>query len=244
MLPYTESGIASCLRTDYVGRRLVFLQSTSSTQNVAKTLAADGAPDGTVVLADSQTAGRGRLGRSWVAPPGTSVLLSLISRPTLAPSQIHRLTMLCSLAVVDAVAVVAGLRVGIKWPNDVVTWPTAQQPESRKLAGLLAESSLVGERVSYCVVGIGINVNLELSELPPTIVPATSLRAETARAVDRTALLCEMLANVERRYRGAETRRGRRRRPGPRVVGEPGNAGQAGGGHGRRGNHRGGGQWV
>ena len=137
---------------------------------------------------------------SWVAPPGTSVLLSLILRPTLAPSQIHRLTMLCSLAVVDAVADVAGLRVGIKWPNDVVTWPTAQQPESRKLAGLLAESSLVGDRVSYCVVGIGINVNLELSELPATIVPATSLRAETGRAIDRTALLCEMLANVERRY--------------------------------------------
>jgi BirA family biotin operon repressor/biotin-[acetyl-CoA-carboxylase] ligase len=163
-------------------------------------LAEEGAAEGTMVIADQQTAGRGRLRRGWWAPAGTSLLLSLIFRPPLLPSQAQRLTMICSLSVCEAVERVGGVRAQVKWPNDVLVG-------ERKLCGILTELGIQGSRLDFAVVGIGINVNLDLRDAPSFLAPATSLLQETGRPVSRLALLSALLGHIERRY--LELRQGR-----------------------------------
>ena len=186
--------IRAGLTTRFVGQNLVYLPETGSTNDVARRLAAEGAPDGTLVLTDHQTSGRGRLDRRWEAPPGSSLLLSLLFRPSLAPQQLQRLTMICGLGVVDAVEATTGLQVGLKWPNDVVQ-------DGAKLGGILTEVGLEGAQVAYAVVGIGLNVNLDPTRLPGTLLlPATSLSHLLGREVDRIELLRALLEAIERRY--------------------------------------------
>ena len=186
--------IRSGLTTRFVGQNLVYLPETGSTNDVARQLAAEGAPDGTLVLTDYQAAGRGRLARRWEAPPGSSLLLSLLFRPALVPQQVQRLTMICGLAAVDAIEATAGLRVGLKWPNDVVQ-------DGAKLGGILTEVGWKGAGVEYAVVGIGLNVNLDPARLPGSLLlPATSLAHLLGREVERLALLWAFLQAVERRY--------------------------------------------
>ena len=231
------STIQSALTTQVFGRELAVLPRTGSTNDVAKDLAARGAPEGTVVVADEQTAGRGRLARRWLAPPCTCLLCSLLFRPDLPPIQAQRLTMLCSLAAADAIEQVAGLQVHLKWPNDLVAKsqianrqisksanrqignrkpaisnlqspisnfqpPTSnfQPPTWKKLAGILTETGITGERLDFAVVGIGVNVNVGLEALPRLAPDATSILAEVGCPVDRGALLVALLAGVERRY--------------------------------------------
>jgi len=199
----SEGRIGAALTTRAFGRNLVSLSRVGSTNDVAKDLAVQGAPEGTVVLADEQTAGRGRMGRRWLAPPGTCLLCSILFRPDLPPTQAQRLTMLCSLAAADAVGQVAGLRVALKWPNDlIVQSPTSnlQSQDWRKLAGILTETGVVGERLEFVVVGIGINVNVAPQDLPGLAPDATSILAETGREVERAMLLAALLAGVEARY--------------------------------------------
>jgi len=162
-------------------------------------LAAAGAPEGTLVIADEQTAGRGRLRRRWVAPPNTCLLMSLVFRPALAPAQFLRLTMLCSLAAVEAIEAETGLVVGIKWPNDLVV-PPLPTPHYRKLAGILTETAIAGDEILFAIVGMGINVNLDPAALGPVATPATSLLAELNRPVDRATLLAAILQRIETRY--------------------------------------------
>jgi BirA family biotin operon repressor/biotin-[acetyl-CoA-carboxylase] ligase len=202
-MPFDHRSIAAGLATRFIGRRLVYVPTVGSTQDLAKELAAHGAPEGTLVVADEQSSGRGRLARRWVAPAGSSLLMSLLLRPQMDPAQIHRLTMVCSLGIVEGVRDATGLRVGIKWPNDIVTWPCAQDSRRqpvRKLAGLLAESAFVGERMDSAIVGMGVNVNLDVANLPETITPATSLSSELGRQVDRLSLLWAILKRIEERY--------------------------------------------
>ena len=197
------SAVQAALTTQVFGRNLVVLPCTGSTNDVAKDLAAQGAPEGMVVVADEQTAGRGRLGRQWLAPPGTCLLCSILFRPDLSPAQANRLTMLCSLAAADAVTQVAGLRAALKWPNDLIISSEARIPKSgewRKLAGVLTETSVMGERLDSVVVGIGVNVNVPPEALPGLGPGATSILAETGREVDRAALLVALLVGVEARY--------------------------------------------
>jgi BirA family biotin operon repressor/biotin-[acetyl-CoA-carboxylase] ligase len=206
----SEERIRAALTTQVFGRQLVYLPSAGSTNDVAKDLAAQGAPEGTVVLADEQTAGRGRMARRWLAPPGTCLLCSILFRPDLPPTQAQRLTMLCSLAAADAVERVAGLRVTIKWPNDLIVQspisnlqpPTSnlQSPNWRKLAGILTETGMTGERLDFAVVGIGINVNVEPEVLPTLAPDATSILAEIGQEIGRAKLLAALLAGVEARY--------------------------------------------
>jgi len=184
--------------------KAVYLPTTGSTNDVAKDLAGQGAPEGTVVVADEQTAGRGRMGRRWLAPPGVCLLCSILFRPDLPPTQAQRLTMICALATADAVGKVAGLRVALKWPNDLIVKPEARSPKSqewRKLGGILTETGVIGERLDFVVVGIGVNVNVPLQALPDLAPDATSILAETGRRVDRAVLLATLLAGVEERYR-------------------------------------------
>lgn len=158
--------------------------------------AAGGAPEGVVLLAEEQTAGRGRLGRSWVAPPGSSLLASVLLRPALAPADAHLATVALALAAADACLEVAGIEAGLKWPNDLVV----ETPDgSRKLAGILAESRIEGDRVDAVVVGIGCNVNWP-QELPEDLADiATACNHVAGRDVDRVALLAALLVHLEHR---------------------------------------------
>jgi BirA family biotin operon repressor/biotin-[acetyl-CoA-carboxylase] ligase len=166
----------------------------SSTNDLAKFHAGKGAPEGVLVVTDEQTAGRGRLGRSWWAPPGAALLTSLLFRPALAAERMQQLTMLCALAAADAITRVTGLTVDLKWPNDLLIG-------GRKVAGLLSEAGFKGGEPDFVVVGMGLNVDVDFSAMSPLMAPATSLQLETGRYVDRVTLLTDYVDQVARRYR-------------------------------------------
>ena len=168
--------------------RVQYWTSVTSTSDIAARLADHGVEDGTAVLADAQTAGRGRHGRSWHSPPGAGLYLSLV----LAAGDGAYVTLMAGVAVAEAIRGVTGLRVEIKWPNDVVSVASGVT-QWRKLAGILAESTRVGAAAERMIVGIGINVRR--SERPPELAArATSLEEEIERPVDRGLLLVECLA--------------------------------------------------
>jgi BirA family biotin operon repressor/biotin-[acetyl-CoA-carboxylase] ligase len=198
----SAEGIKRGLKTDLIGQSVVYYPSLGSTNEVLKELAAQGAPEGTLVIADEQTAGKGRLGRKWLAPPGTSLLMSLLFRPdpsgrasgrSLAPNQAPRLTMICSLAIADAIEGLTGLSVGLKWPNDIFI-------RGKKAGGILTESGTTGGHLDYVIVGMGLNVNLAISALPELRGLATSLSEELGREVSRLELLWRILEGIETRY--------------------------------------------
>jgi BirA family biotin operon repressor/biotin-[acetyl-CoA-carboxylase] ligase len=163
-----------------------YVESTSSTQLLLPPEAEEGA----VVAAGEQTAGRGRLGRSWVAPAGTSLLCSVQLLPTVSPDRLPELTGVAAHACSEAIAAVTGLQTELKFPNDVLVG-------GRKVAGILAEA-----REGRVVAGIGVNVNVAEADLPTGLeTPATSLLVETGREVDRAEVLVELLDRLERRYR-------------------------------------------
>ena len=167
------------------GRDYVYVGSTASTQLLLPPAAAEGA----VAVADEQTAGRGRLGRRWFAPRGTSLLCSVQLRPAVPPEQLPELTGVAASACAEAIAAVTGLEPRVKFPNDLLL-------ADRKIAGVLAEA-----REGRIVLGIGINVNVPEDELPTQVDrPATSLLVEGGREVDRAELLVELLDRLERRY--------------------------------------------
>lgn len=171
-------------------------RSVTSTMDVCRAFAEQGADEGLVVLADEQTAGRGRVGRTWYSPPGQSLYLSILLRPDLHPRQIGWLTMLGALAVTDAIAQFSTLnsQFKLKWPNDVLL-------NGRKVAGVLVESSLTGDRLDYAVLGIGLNVNTRFDDAPEEVkLCATSLRETLEQEVDRQAVLDRLLAAFSVRY--------------------------------------------
>jgi BirA family biotin operon repressor/biotin-[acetyl-CoA-carboxylase] ligase len=198
-VPLSVKRIQAGLTTQFVGRHLYYFGSIGSTNVEAKRLAAAGAPEGTLVIADEQTAGKGRRGRRWLAPSNTCLLISLLFRPALLPAQASRLTMLCSLAAAEAIETETGVPVAIKWPNDLVV-PHAPGPSFRKLGGILTETALAGKKLLFAIVGMGINVNVDPTALGPVMTPATSLLAELGRPVDRVALLAAILQQIENRY--------------------------------------------
>lgn len=179
------------LSTRAFGRRLIYLTSTSSTQDLARREADDGAPEGTTVVAEEQTAGRGRLGRSWVSPAGKNLYLTLVLRPGIARLRI--LGMAAPLAALRAVKSVSGLEPSLKWPNDVLL-------SGRKLAGVLIDSELSGGDVRYALTGIGINVNLDVDEAPEVAAIATSVKREFGRDVSREDVLAALLNEFEELY--------------------------------------------
>jgi len=187
------------LDTSLIGRNLLYLAETGSTNVEASRLARSGAPEGTLVVADHQSTGRGRLARRWLAPPGTSLLLSLVFRPGFGASQAQRLTMICGLAAAAAVESETGLVLDIKWPNDLLC-------SEAKVGGILTDLVLIGEQIDFAVVGLGMNVNLEPSQLGKSLLmPATSLSHELGRSVPRLPLLWAYLREVEARYLALRT---------------------------------------
>lgn len=189
------TGLAAYRRAGWTVR---YLPQVGSTNDVALAAGCQGAADKLLVLADAQTAGRGRLARRWESPPGACLLLSLLFRPP-EPFAHHaaRVTMLCGLALAEAVETVAGLPVALKWPNDlIVTGPGAW----RKLAGMLSEIGLEDGAPAFLVVGIGLNVTVPSGDLSKLAPNAASLLAETGRTIRRGALLEAFLARVETHY--------------------------------------------
>jgi len=167
------------------GRPYEYVASTPSTQLLLPTEA----PEGALVATGEQTAGRGRLGRRWLAPAGTSLLCSLQLRPAIASERLPELTGVASLACAEAIAALTGIEPKLKFPNDVLVG-------DRKLAGILAEA-----REGRVVLGIGVNVNVPAEELPQGVGrPATSVLVETGHELDRAELLAELLERLERRY--------------------------------------------
>jgi BirA family biotin operon repressor/biotin-[acetyl-CoA-carboxylase] ligase len=163
----------------------------TSTNDVAASMAMRGAAEGTVVVADMQTAGRGRLGRSWESPPGAGLYVSVVLRP--AAAALGLITIAAGAAVAEGIESATGLRPAVKWPNDVYA-------AARKLAGILAEAGTSGAVVQHVVVGIGVNVMP--ARWPPAIAArATSLETEAGRAVDRGWVFAECLAALAARYR-------------------------------------------
>ena len=192
------------------GSRTFFSPVVASTNDVAAHLAAEGAPDGTLVLADAQTAGRGRNGRRWHSPAGAGLYVSAVLRPDgSAASQGTRgwpalITLAAGVAVAEGLRSATGLPLQIKWPNDVVlvdAAAAARAPSAwRKVAGILAEGSAQGGAIDHIVLGIGINLRRVVR--PADLVPrATSLEEETGRPPDRALVLADVLAALARRYR-------------------------------------------
>jgi BirA family transcriptional regulator, biotin operon repressor / biotin---[acetyl-CoA-carboxylase] ligase len=200
----TPDRIQRNLHSTIVGRAIEHYAQAGSTNDLARRQARAGHPEGLVILANVQTAGRGRLGRAWAAPPGSSLLLSLLLRPTwLAPADAFSLTMLAGVALCEAVEQVMA-RAALKWPNDLLLpVRTAAGPALRKAAGILSEIDLVGDRIAWVVIGIGLNVSWS----PSGIVDgrdlaevATSVGAAAGRPVERLLLLQALLERLDARY--------------------------------------------
>ena len=203
------------------GRRLVYFPSIGSTNDEASRLANNGAPEGTVVIADAQTAGRGRMGHTWFSPPGAGLYVSIVLRPRpgsvlAAPDAAGLLTLMAGVAVADGVRVASRLHAAIKWPNDIVVpslppgvpspelvadvrAPAGDGPGWRKIAGILAEGFLTSGRLLHVVLGVG--VNLARAAYPPDLVGrASSIEGETGESVDRSRVLVELLAALAREH--------------------------------------------
>ena len=173
-----------------LGRTLELLDETTSTNDVAKRAAKNGAPHGATFVADSQTAGRGRQGRAWLSARGESILMSTIARVTCAPMRLPPLSLVVGLAVADAIAPDVSVAPQIKWPNDV--WL-----DGKKAAGVLVEASVAGNNVEWLVLGVGINVHTRT--FPAEIEPfSTSVALHATRPPDRAAILARLLAALDR----------------------------------------------
>src|SRR5256885_3881939 len=189
-----DGGARSQLATTRFGD-VRWVPSIDSTNRHLLQEARDGAAEGTVVVADHQGSGRGRLDRTWVAPPGSSLLASVLLRPELPPERLHLLTSIMALAAADACASEAGVDAGLKWPNDLVVG-------SRKLAGILSETQFEGSRARAVVVGLGLNVNWgERMAGTGLARQAVALDQLTGHEVDRRRVLVALLSALEDRYR-------------------------------------------
>ena len=179
--------------TEIFGRRdIAYFGELDSTNRKAKEMAAEGAPEGTLVVAEERSRGRGRIGRSWYSPAREGIYMSLILRPKLPPNEAPKITLVTGVSVAEALLAVTPLQPAIKWPNDILV-------NGRKICGILTETSTEMDAIDFVVVGVGMNVNTpefpdELNEI------GTSIYLETGKAFDRVTLLQEFLHQFEQLY--------------------------------------------
>jgi BirA family biotin operon repressor/biotin-[acetyl-CoA-carboxylase] ligase len=177
-----------------IGAQVHYFREIGSTNSHARDLAEAGAAEGTVVIAESQSQGRGRLGRRWESPAFSNLYLSILLRPKLAPAHAAQITLMAAVALADAVEAYIPGQVAIKWPNDILVG-------NKKLAGILTEASCDSECLRYVILGVGINVNYSRQAMPPEIRRrATSLLEVTGKAIDRETFLRRLLQGIERCY--------------------------------------------
>jgi BirA family biotin operon repressor/biotin-[acetyl-CoA-carboxylase] ligase len=198
MTAMTPANLISSLFSDLSQIGLVeHYTSISSTNDRARELAQQGTPEIALVVADEQRAGRGRQGRSWYTPPGTALAFSLLTRPAISARHAMRLTMLAGLAVVEGIEGATGLRLDLKWPNDIVFHSEGRW---RKVGGILAECAFQGDDIAHAVIGIGLNVNVDFSQQAELREIAASLKHLAGREIDRWAVLKAVVAAFVDRY--------------------------------------------
>jgi BirA family biotin operon repressor/biotin-[acetyl-CoA-carboxylase] ligase len=191
--------IKKSLTTRWLGQRVIhYSDVVGSTNTEAKRLAREGAPEGTLIVADAQTKGRGRLGRSWVSPPGTGLYLSIILRPDCPADWLPKLTLTAGVAVASTIRQ-TGLTPQLKWPNDILI-------ADRKVGGILTEAVFDRRRINFAILGIGVNVNMERNELPISIRNlAGSLRLGLGEPLSRIHLIQTLLQQIEQWYESFQT---------------------------------------
>jgi len=189
---YTEQALRKRLNTSVFGHKIYTFETIDSTNNCAKAIAGCWGEEGTVVIAEQQTAGRGRLGRIWEASPNENLIFSIVLRPKVAPGGLNLLPLYAAVAIAEAIEKATALKVECKWPNDLLVG-------KRKIAGILIEGSVKQNIVEYVVIGIGINVNQKrfAGELQSK---ATSLSLETGKVIDRADLFRTILSSLEQHY--------------------------------------------
>lgn len=190
----TEEELNSLLagKTNWAGKNIFYYPEIDSTNIRAKQLGEENAPHGTLVVADMQTAGRGRRGRGWVSPPGHSIYMSLLLRPDIRPGNAPMLTIVMAYSVAEAIRDCTGLNVQIKWPNDIIL-------NGKKIVGILTEMSTEIDYINHVVIGVGINVNME--SFPEELSDkATSLRIEMGKSVKRSPIIEETMIRFEACY--------------------------------------------
>lgn len=178
------------LKTKIIGKKIYHHESVGSTMDEAFALGLKGAKDGTVVCAEGQTHGKGRMGRIWNSPKQKGIYFSAILRPEMHPVDVAKITFLCSVAVCEAIRDMCRVNAQIKWPNDILI-------ENKKVSGILIELNADNDSVKFVVVGIGVNVNTSLNSLPDC---ATSLKKETGKSVFRVELAREILRSLDKWY--------------------------------------------
>jgi BirA family transcriptional regulator, biotin operon repressor / biotin---[acetyl-CoA-carboxylase] ligase len=190
----SENTVQWGLETKWLGKSIIHRETVTSTQIIAHQLAMNNAPHGTVVIADEQTAGKGRLNREWFSAKNKGIWLSIIIRPAILPYLAPQLTLLTATVLADVLRKNLDLNPKIKWPNDIIV-------QDKKVSGILTEMQAEQDRVQYIVIGIGMNVNQKLEEIPDDIQSkATSLMIQTGRNLDITNLIQKILISFEKTY--------------------------------------------
>jgi BirA family biotin operon repressor/biotin-[acetyl-CoA-carboxylase] ligase len=191
---HADDLVARLGKTKVIGRDIRVFEQTTSTNDVVEKLARDGVKEGAVVFAESQTSGRGRLGRKWISPARKGLWFSILLRPELRPQETTQLTVASATALRRAIQSETGLQPEIKWPNDILIG-------GRKVAGILTELSAELDRVRHVILGIGVDVNLAANEFPPELrKSATSLKIESGGLVERAALAAAILRELDVDY--------------------------------------------
>ena len=188
----SRAEIESLMNTTWAGKKVVYYDETDSTNNQAKAYGEKGEEHGTLFVADMQAAGKGRRGRVWVSPAGSSIYMTILLHPDVLPTKAPQLTLVMAMAVAEGIRKVTGLETKIKWPNDIIV-------HGRKVCGILTEMSTEIDYINYVVIGVGINVNQETfpEEIRDT---ATSLKIETGSSVRRSVLIATIMECFEQFY--------------------------------------------
>lgn len=198
---FSAADITHRLHTKFVGRKVYYFQKVASTMDVAMQWVTKGACEGALVLAETQTKGRGRLGRVWTSPKYKGIYLSLILKPKILPSEASIFTLMAAVSICEAVKEVTELEARIKWPNDILI-------QNKKVGGILTELDAEMDEVRFLVIGIGLNVNNDKASLIPG---ATSLKEQKKDEINRVEVLQEMLRRIEANYLAFQ-------KDGPRVI--------------------------
>ncbi len=193
--PFNGVEVSSGLSTEYIGRNIYFYGSLDSTNRKAFELGRAGEPEGAAVIADTQTGGKGRLGRRWESPAGVNLYTSIILRPAIPPRHAHNLTFVAAVAVAETVERFSPVRPTVKWPNDILL-------DGKKAAGILLEMDSEPDRVHFVVAGIGVNINMKEADLPETLrVKATSLYEIKGESTDRAGFAGVLYSGFEKWYK-------------------------------------------
>ncbi|AZU63127.1 biotin--[acetyl-CoA-carboxylase] ligase [Neobacillus mesonae] len=182
------------LTTSFIGRNIHYEESVESTQKIAHKLASQGVPEGTVVIADEQRSGKGRMNRNWHSPKYTGIWMSLILKPNIPLTKAPQLTLLTAVAVVQAMEEITGLTPGIKWPNDILI-------DGKKVTGILTELQAEADRIHSIIIGVGINVNQKLEDFPLELQDkASSLSIQKGEQISRAELIRTIFKHFEKLY--------------------------------------------